>query len=125
MVQRLFDGMRAHDTAMMRSTLSPQVRLLGTAERDGRTQVVTADVNRWIASAGAAREVLDERLVDPEVRVDGDMATVWTGYTFYVGTRFSHCGYDSFQLARTSDGWKIVSIMDTRRQDGCPGGTPR
>lgn len=125
MVQRLFDGMRTHDTAMMRSTLSTQVRLLGTAVREGKTQVVTADVNRWIAGAGAATDVWDERLVEPEVRVDGDMATVWTGYTFHVGTRFSHCGYDALQLARTSDGWKIVSIMDTRRPDNCPGGAPR
>ena len=119
-VERLFEGMRTHDTAMMRSTLLPDVRLMSVSARDGQRRVVTADVNRWIAGAGAATEKWDERLVNPEVRVDDTMATVWTGYTFHVGERFSHCGYDAFQLARTADGWKIVHIMDTQRREGCP-----
>lgn len=119
-VERLFDGMRTRDTAMMRSTLLPDVRLMSVSTRDGQRRVVTADVNRWISGAGSATEMWDERLIAPEVRVDDTMATVWTGYTFHVGTRFSHCGFDAFQLARTADGWKIVHIMDTQRREGCP-----
>ena len=62
----------------------------------------------------------DERLRGTTVHVDGPLAAVWTGYAFYAGTRFSHCGVDAFQLARTADGWRIVSIADTRQRTGCP-----
>jgi hypothetical protein len=45
---------------------------------------------------------------------------VWTPYAFYYDGNFSHCGVDSFQLARTAEGWKVVQIADTRRTQGCP-----
>jgi hypothetical protein len=56
--------------------------------------------------------------------MDAGTAHVWTFYTLHVGERFSHCGYDSFQLLRSGEGWKIVSVADTRRTDNCepPGG---
>ena len=124
-VERLFQGMRTKDSAMMRSTLAPEVRLMGVASRNGQLQLATADVNRWLAGAASAAEGWDERLVEPEVRVDDKIAMVWTGYTFHTGATFRHCGYDAIQLARTVDGWKIVHIMDTQRPDRCPGGASR
>ena len=119
-IERLFDGMRARDTATMRGTFAPGARLASTQTRDGVTTVSAIEIERWLAGVARATELLDERLVAPEVRVDDDLATVWVGYNFYVGTRFSHCGYDAFQLARVTDGWKIVHVMDTRRTDECP-----
>ncbi len=59
------------------------------------------------------------------MRVDDGLATVWVPYAFYVGTRFSHCGYDAFQLARTPQGWRIIAIADTQRQDRCNEPPPR
>ena len=120
-VERLFDAMRAGDTAAMRATFAPGARLAGTQTRDGVTTVGAIEIERWLGSVARATELLDERLVNPEVRVDDDLATVWVGYSFYVGTKFSHCGYDAFQLARVTDGWKIVHVMDTRRSENCPG----
>jgi hypothetical protein len=40
-------------------------------------------------------------------------------YSFWLGTTFSHCGIDAFQLARLGSEWKIIAIADTRRTDGC------
>ena len=54
------------------------------------------------------------------VQVDGTLASVWAEYTFYAGERLSHCGVDAFHLVRTPAGWKIVSLVDTRRSDSCP-----
>ena len=55
----------------------------------------------------------------PIVQVDGNLASVWVEYSFYIGPRLSHCGVDAFQLARDASGWKIVAIADTRRRLGC------
>lgn len=54
-----------------------------------------------------------ERMWDPEVRIDGPVATLWAPYDFYNGLEFSHCGTDSFQLAKTPEGWKIVMVSYT------------
>lgn len=62
---------------------------------------------------------LDERILDYQIKVDGDLAAAWTPYEFYVNDQFSHCGVNSFQLVRTAEGWKISYIIDTRRKEGC------
>ncbi len=118
-VQRLFDGMRAADTTMMRATFHPEIRLVTTGERDGQPVAAAVPVEQWLEGVAGAEAVLDEQIHDPEVRVSGGLATVWTYYTLHVGDRFSHCGYDAFQLVRTADGWKITQVADTRQREGC------
>ena len=57
---------------------------------------------------------------NPEVRIDGAIATLWTPYDFHIGVRFSHCGYDAFQLARGERGWYVTAITYTVRPAPCP-----
>lgn len=118
-VQRMFDAMRTHDTTALRAIVHPTARLLGVGERDGVPMVRELPMDRFIAAVGAATEEWNERFWDAEVRIDGNLATVWTAYAFFLGTSLSHCGVDAFQLARMADGWKIVHIADTRRTEGC------
>lgn len=118
-IERLFDGMRSADTTMMRSTFHPDVRLVTTGERDGQPVASLVPVERWLEGVAGAEAVLDERLYGTQVQVAGNLATVWAFYTLHAGDRFSHCGYDAFQLVRTTDGWKITQAADTRQREGC------
>ncbi|MGH7560733.1 MAG: nuclear transport factor 2 family protein [Gemmatimonadales bacterium] len=120
-VKAVFDGMRAKDTAKMRALFHPGAKLMSAGTtREGAPRVSVDSLSSWLrAVAGGPAEVLDERLHDTEVRVDGNLAMVWTGYEFYVGTRHNHCGVDLFVLAKTAEGWKITDVADTRRREGC------
>jgi hypothetical protein len=118
-VHRVFEGMRTADTTMMRSTFHPDIRLISTGERDGQPVVRVSPAEAWLEGVAGAGRVLDEQLYEPEVRVDGNLATVWTFYTLHVDGELSHCGMDAFQLALTADGWKITQVADTRRREGC------
>jgi ketosteroid isomerase-like protein len=125
-VRQFFDGMRAKDTAAIRALTHPSARLLGAGpNREGTLRVEETPMDRFLQIVGSAPGTLDEKIWDPEVRVDGDLATVWTQYAFYYDGNFSHCGVDAFQLARTADGWKVVQIADTRRTAGCPTPPPQ
>ncbi len=62
--------------------------------------------------------MLDERTGEIDVRVDDGLATAWMAYRFYVGDRFSHCGVNAMQLVLHEGRYKILSVVDTRRQ-GC------
>lgn len=117
-VTRLFDGMRAADSAAVRATFHESARLVATGG-EGEDAVRFLPVDAFVRAVGNATGEWDERFWDPEVRIDGDLATVWTEYAFYLDGDFSHCGVDAFVLARTGEGWKIVSIADTRRTEGC------
>jgi hypothetical protein len=121
-VRRLFDGMRAGDSTVVRSVFHPAARLMTTAVRpDGQTMVRVDSIDTFVRAVGTPHEqVWDERIDGLEVRVDGPLATAWMRYTFYAGDRLSHCGVNAFQLFRAADGWKVIQITDTRRREGCP-----
>lgn len=117
-VTRLFDAMRTRDTASMRASFAPGASLQSLTPNGVRSEPIEA----WIGGvAGApAGLVLDERLANPVVQVNGALASVWVEYWFYAGEQFSHCGVDAFILARRPDGWKVVTVADTRVREGCP-----
>lgn len=118
--QKMFDAMRTRDTLALRSVFDSSARLVGVSRRSGAPRVSVTPASRFIAAVGSATgDAWNERMWDPEVRIDGDIAQLWVKYDFHLGTKFSHCGIDAFQMARTSDGWKIVQVADTRRTEGC------
>jgi hypothetical protein len=128
-VQKLFDAMRTRDTILLQQAFDTSGRLIrentrGPAPAVGHTtpSQFGAGFNR--APAGA---VWNERIYDPEVRIDGNVAQVWAYYTFHVGSTFNHCGVDAFMLLKVRGTWKITQVADTSRQQGCthtepPGG---
>lgn len=121
-VEKFFEGMAARDTAIMRSTVDASARLMGMSTQAGVTTIRAIAMDQFIASIGNSprdRPAAIERIYAPEVRIDGNLAQVWTFYTLHQGETFSHCGYDAFQLLRTEQGWKIVNVADTRRRENC------
>lgn len=119
-VDRLFDGMRAGDSTVVRSVLHPTARLLSVDVRDGAPRIQAVPIDRFVAAVGAPHDqVWDERIRNVEIRVDDRLATAWMDYAFYLGDTLSHCGVNAFQLFRAPEGWRIVQIADTRRSQGC------
>jgi hypothetical protein len=115
--KRLFDGMRAHDAAMIAATFAEGAMMTGVP-RPGQP-VAFEPVSGFVAQAGTPGEPWDEQIYDPEVRIDGGLATLYVFYTFSLGEQFSHCGVDTFWMVRTAEGWKIAALADTRRREGC------
>jgi hypothetical protein len=115
--KRLFDGMRAHDSTMVRSVFAPGAMMMGQI-RPGQP-VTFSSVDGFVQAVARPDAPWDEQIYDPIVQVDGNLASLWVFYTFHHGERFTHCGVDAIQLVRTGDGWKISLIADTRRQDNC------
>jgi hypothetical protein len=120
-VRGIFDAMRAGDSARIRAAFHPNAQLATSAMRQGAPVVQFDSVGAFVHAVGTPHEeVWDERLRSETVRLDAGLASVWTEYSFYAGQRFSHCGVNSFHLVRTAEGWKILSLVDTRRRQGCP-----
>lgn len=119
-IESFFDGMRTSDGDLIRTLITDDAVLHTVTRRERETVRAATDINSFIESVSAAPEgLLNEQLTSLEVYTDGDLATAWMEYTFYRGDEFSHCGVNSMNLIRTSDGWKIFSVVDTRRTEGC------
>lgn len=120
-VNQLFDAMRKHDSALARGAFAPEGRLLSISDKDGKVTVRAISPDQFAGAVGRAAGTppWNEPYYDPEIRIDGRVATVWTWYDFLAGEKWSHCGIDAFQLAKLDDGWKITQLVDTRYQTGC------
>ncbi len=119
-IDRLFDGMRAGDSTAVRSVFDATARLVTVGEQDGVPMMRDGSVDAFVAAVGRPHpQVWDERIWDVEIYFDGNLASAWMNYAFFLGDTFSHCGVDSIQLFRSAAGWKIIFLADTRQQEGC------
>ena len=120
-IKNMFDAMRTSDTTLLRSTFDPQMRLMTTyKDKEGNSKIHTGSAEDFITSIAKPHdEIYDEKIWNYDVQIDGLLATAWTKYTFYLGDKMSHCGVNAFQLFKSSDGWKIIQITDTRNREGC------
>lgn len=119
-LQRVFDAMRTRDTTRVRVEFDSSARLIGVPDSAAqpRPPQTVSQFLTGIATSPPDR-ALDERMFDPEVRIDGPIAQVWTYYTFRRGDTFSHCGIDSVTLVRSDGAWRIVNFTWTVRRTGC------
>lgn len=119
-VLKLFEGMEAADGDVLRSVLDENATLHTVRSSETGTELVETDIHSFIESVdGSEPGALIEEILYISVNVDGDLATAWMDYHFYRGVEFSHCGVNSMNLIRKDDNWKIFSIVDTRRTEGC------
>ncbi len=121
-VNGLFDAMRAADSAAVRAAFHPDLERTVTSgqQSDGVPVVMFRDLSGFAeAVGGASPGDLDERIGEADIRIDDNLATVFTSYAFYLKGQLSHCGVNVFQIARTGYEWKIVGLADTRRGQGC------
>lgn len=116
-VEQVFEGMRTADADLVREVLAPGVRFAGVGD-DGTVTVQPLD--GWLNAIGTSGGRWDEQVYDIEVQVDGNMASAWVPFTFYLDGAISHCGINSIELMRDAGGWKVTQIADTRRTEGCP-----
>ena len=121
-VDRLFMGMRTRDTATLRALLAPEIVFYSSREGSGAVATTQRQmVPQFLRTVATGKDELRERIWSPEVRIDGQIATVWAPYDFHLGDAFSHCGTDTFQLVRVNGGWIITGLTYTVRTVGCSG----
>ena len=118
-IDRLFEGMRTADSAMVRSTLATGARFASVDSRATTPTIKFESPDGWIAAIANSGRKWDERVFDVQIRVDRNIAQAWTPYTFYVEGKLRHCGVDSMELLRDADGWKITQLSDTQIREGC------
>jgi hypothetical protein len=110
--------MRTRDTALLSVAFDTSARLVGVG-RDGALSLTTPSRFGAAIARAPAGDVWDERIFDPEVRIDGDVAQVWAYFTFHRNKEFSHCGVDAFMLRKLGAQWKITQLSDSRRTTNC------
>lgn len=119
-VDGLFAAMLARDGGALTALVEPQgVVTAISVDAEGRSRIATSSWSEFSARLASAPGPIRERLFDPEVRIRGDLAMVWSRYDLSVGAAFSHCGTDLFDLVRRDGRWRLLHATFTRETTGC------
>jgi hypothetical protein len=120
-VRQLFKAMLDADAVALNDCFADSAILQTIVKnKEGGVSVRNESVAAFAKTIGSLpKNMADERIVFDMVKVDADLAIVWTPYQFYRSGTFSHCGVNSFQLVRLNGKWKIQYLIDTRRRSGC------
>ncbi len=111
-VQAMFDGMSQRNADAIKAAALPGATLL--LMRDGKPAKLTIeDFAARVSKPG--KTSIEERIHDPLVRIDSDLAVVWAPFDFLTDGKVDHCGTDLFNLVRIDGKWLIASIADTGR----------
>jgi hypothetical protein len=119
-VDRLFAALAAKDRAALLAEVVPEGRATATVAGPNPRFNSLA----WPAFADHLAQIPGrpvERLIDPHVHVEGDIAMIWTRYEISLDDRFLHCGVDHFDLVRRDGRWRVLNLTWTQQTQGCPG----
>ncbi|HET7776952.1 MAG TPA: nuclear transport factor 2 family protein [Rudaea sp.] len=119
-VNELFVAFEAGDAAAMLRHVYPEGRVTASGLRgDGASNLRQ---QTWTVFAGRIKPdaAFQERISDPQVHIDGDIAMVWAPFVVRIGGKVSNCGFDHFDLVRENDVWKVMNLTFSSRVTGCP-----
>jgi hypothetical protein len=119
-VQRFFDAIAERDAEGALEVMIPEGRFFSLREENGETALRTFTAQEFAQGLETQEGDLLERFWEPEVRISGGIATVWTPYDFYLNGEFHHCGIDAFDLLNDGTGWRITGGVYTVETTGCP-----
>lgn len=119
-VDGFFEAVRTKDRERLESAVVPD-GLATSLRLDAEPRMRSWHWHTYIENALGAPGVWTEHLIDPMVRVDRDIAVVWSRYELTDGDKFSHCGLDHFDLVRQAGQWRIYNLTWTNQTQGCPG----
>ncbi|MGB5645718.1 MAG: nuclear transport factor 2 family protein [Muriicola sp.] len=121
-IKTFFQGFHRQDSTAIKAVANGAIRMQTIGKnKQGEDSVRTVLFDDFVRSIVQIPDSVhfEERILSYNIQVDGSMAHAWTPYEFWFNEKFSHCGVNSFQLFKEGDTWKILSIMDTRRKEGC------
>ena len=109
-IQAMFDGMSKRDAVAIKAPTLPGGTMV--LMREGKPAQMTFEAfAERVGKPGKAQ--IEERIHNPLVRIDNDLAVVWAPFDFLVDGKVDHCGTDLFNLVRVDGKWLIASVADT------------
>lgn len=119
-INKLWEAMAAHKPADIVALHTAEAQLVAILKnREGKTVVRTIKAEDFSKNFAEKKSEIFEDMYAPKVEVTGDYAQVWGRYVFFINSKISHCGVNSFHLVRTDAGWRIAGAASTMDAQSC------
>ncbi|WP_347172840.1 nuclear transport factor 2 family protein [Polaribacter uvawellassae] len=123
-IQNFFKGFHKGDTLLLKKTIHKDLYAQTTLVNAKGENILSPSSKAYKNLINFAKNIKPtdnyfEKILSYTIHIDGNLASVWTPYEFYVNEKFSHCGANSFQLFNNNGNWKIIYLIDTRKKTDC------
>lgn len=121
-IKTFFKGLHTGDSTLMKTTLHEDIKIQTTSTNKKGLHILDTDSKIKLLTSVANKKpehIYLEKLLSFDIKIDGNLASVWTPYEFYFNEKFSHCGANSFQLFNNNGNWQIIYLVDMRRRKNC------
>ena len=119
-VNTMFAEMANHNPPAIAALFTTEATLTAIIKnKEGKSAIRIFTGEAFSKNFAENRGPIKEDMYAPEIKVDGDLASVWGRYVFFVNGKISHCGVNAFHLVRTDAGWKIATASSTMDPQGC------
>lgn len=121
-IETFFDGLHKGDSTIVSATFHASINIQTThTNKEGKQLLLTESKQKLLTGIANKKpeHTYFEKLLSWDIKIDGNLASVWTPYEFYLNGNFSHCGANSFQLFNNNGKWEIIYLVDMRRRENC------
>jgi ketosteroid isomerase-like protein len=118
-IHAVFAAFEAGDAAAMLRHVYPDGRVTASGARADGASGLRQQSWTQFAERVKPERAFQERISDPEIKVDGDIAVVWAPFVVRVGGKVSNCGMDHFDLVRENGVWKVMNMTFSSRTTDC------
>lgn len=119
-VNALFAAFEAGDPAAMLRHVYPDGRVTASGVRGDDAASLRQQSWTQFAARIKPESAFQERIADPVIDIDGDIAMIWAPFVVRIGGKVNNCGVDHFDLVRESGVWKVMNLTFSSRTTGCP-----
>jgi hypothetical protein len=112
-----FEGLNTRDTTKIKTVCSKNFTLQTIEEKGIVSNLMQTPIKKFFQNIASVPSVMtiEEKILDCKIQIDGTMAIAWMPYEFYINEKLSHSGVNVFTMFKDEGIWKVVSIIDTRR----------
>jgi hypothetical protein len=115
-IQQLFDGLATHDEKRIMAQMVPDGS--ATLYRNGQfLQMPLSALAERLGQIVSSPDHLEERIHEPLIQIDDNIAVVWAPYKAFRNGKIDHCGTNIFSLIYREGQWLIASVVDNSRND--------
>lgn len=118
-INAVFAVIAAGDAPALLTHVYAEGRLTATGVRAIGVSDMRSETWAQFAKRLTPDTTFEERIADPAIEIDGNVAMVWARYAVRKTGRVTNCGFDHFDLIRENGIWKIMNLSFSSRLTDC------
>jgi hypothetical protein len=119
-INKMFAEMANHNPPAIAELFTKEANLAAIIRtKEGKSVVRNFTGEAFSKNFAEKRGEIKEDMYAPKVEIDGDLASIWGRYVFFVDGKISHCGVNAFHLVKTDAGWLIANASSTIDSTAC------